>query len=818
MKIDYDTIQGYAQPELLLLNPGYTNDARGPMTGVLGLLAEAGDIEFEWQMGTPTVLSFTFNRTFSRALYEKLEHLRYIYAAGYGYFQIQNVTEDIQGGAIFIKNVSASSMARDLQQKAVPMLETEDANADDEAALAEKYSIQELLDIIISAAPKWAVGTISGDFHDRIFESVDDGADLLSFLMDDVQSAYECVVEFDTINRLVNVKSRDNFFKPTDVFLAYDTLVESVQVERDASELTTALFVKGANEETDIFGVNPMGTNVIYNFSYYLPWMDEATRTAVSRWQTDIAAAEDGYAAVMKQHTAAVKSLSNAVSETVRWKKEDEIWAMCYTSLQTELAKDEEEKSDELLRIFNEYNKAIEDNGGEPLEDVKEFAPNLIDLIKERQKNAAVSMEIAQIAKTVAQSQVDNFFTQAQAIRDNLNLKNRLTAAQWEELSVFIKQSEYADEHIGIEEKMTDVEAWQMCLDLYAKAKETLAKAAAPTEKFSIRTNSALFASEFSRIAAQLEPGCVVYVEHDETDTAALFLQGMTVNYTDTNTTFTFSNRYNKYDAQTLFEEVFGNITRMSNTLSYINSEIKPLNSGVKAMKEQIRAMRELAKRELLAAADQSVVIDDTGYYGRKKDETDGTGFSTEELRIINNMIAFSDDHFDTVKLALGKIPNGFDESGNILYRYGMNAEVLQGEIILGSQLQIGVADEGKQKNLLALIDDKSKNGNTFLYAEEGDGGGLFIGGNATDGEDGTNAVLRLDADNLDFFKGKEKTFSVEASTSEMFVDHGNFRHCVRIGTTRDADGKTADTPIHQWTKVDGGLALICTKGKEIGV
>lgn len=98
-----------------------------------------------------------------------------------------------------------------------------------------------------------------------------------------------------------------------------------------------------------------------------------------------------------------------------------------------------------------------------------------------------------------------------------------------------------------------------------------------------------------------------------------------------------------------------------------------PLDRSLRAMQANLSA--------------QEFIIDESGILGRKYDtEFDGAKgtFLPEQIRIINNTIVFTKDNWETAALALGKTE----------YGYGLIAEVLVGNIILGEQISIGSKSE----------------------------------------------------------------------------------------------------------------------------
>jgi hypothetical protein len=156
---------------------------------------------------------------------------------------------------------------------------------------------------------------------------------------------------------------------------------------------------------------------------------------------------------------------------------------------------------------------------------------------------------------------------------------------------------------------------------LYDRTEEQLKRVAYPTQEFSLDVENFIFVKEFEKWSEQLETGCLINVEVDDNDVAALFLTAFTVNYEDKKLTMTFGNRYNRFDPKALFDKVLGNISRTANTLSYISDTIYPIKSGeFNQMKEALETSRTLTKNAVLSSDNEQVIIDDTGYTGRRHD------------------------------------------------------------------------------------------------------------------------------------------------------------------------------------------------------
>jgi hypothetical protein len=126
--------------------------------------------------------------------------------------------------------------------------------------------------------------------------------------MTTVEKAYGCVFIFDTFNktisaeavtRVATIKANTNSktgkvvyiedepdAPKTNIYLSFENLIKSIQYNEITDELCTALSCYGGTG-LDIHNVNPLGSNVIYNFDYFMTteWMTQGLIDALNDWE-----------------------------------------------------------------------------------------------------------------------------------------------------------------------------------------------------------------------------------------------------------------------------------------------------------------------------------------------------------------------------------------------------------------------------------------------------------------------------------------------------------------------------------------------------
>lgn len=184
-----------------------------------------------------------------------------------------------------------------------------------------------------------------------------------------------------------------------------------------------------------------------------------------------------------------------------------------------------------------------------------------------------------------------------------------------------------------------------------------------------------------------------------------LFLSGMTINYEDASLSMTFGNRLRKCDTRSLYEDVMGSVSSSANSIDYIKEAIAPIyedrdkgENYYNKTREAIQDMRNLAMDKAMSSENQEITIDGTGITAKRVDAEDESGFSPYQLKITNNEIVMTDNAWDSAKLAIGEM----EYDGQTVY--GVNAEVLIGDVIVGNELHI-VDDSGN--DMFEVTNDK---------------------------------------------------------------------------------------------------------------
>lgn len=139
-----------------------------------------------------------------------------------------------------------------------------------------------ILNIILEKMPSWSVGSIDSSLIGkyRTFEVAEEN--LYNFIKNTLQQSYCCIFDFDTYNRVINVRDVSSTVPTNPVYVSLQNLAKEISVEEDTESIVTRLDVNGA-EGVDIRDVNPTGDNKIINLDYYMT-TDNFSQSVINKY------------------------------------------------------------------------------------------------------------------------------------------------------------------------------------------------------------------------------------------------------------------------------------------------------------------------------------------------------------------------------------------------------------------------------------------------------------------------------------------------------------------------------------------------------
>ena len=142
-----------------------------------------------------------------------------------------------------------------------------------------------ILNQILEKIPNWSIGYISSKLIKpmkyRTFDKMDN-ANIYSFLINEVQSKFNCFVIFDVQNKKINLVHKDDVCNiPSSgslghnaAILTWENAIKEFNISTNDTQVITAMRIHTSDDTYGIGLVNPTGNSIIYNFDSMSDYMN----------------------------------------------------------------------------------------------------------------------------------------------------------------------------------------------------------------------------------------------------------------------------------------------------------------------------------------------------------------------------------------------------------------------------------------------------------------------------------------------------------------------------------------------------------------
>ena len=87
-------------------------------------------------------------------------------------------------------------------------------------------------------------------------------------MLERIEEAFECIIEFDTYNQIVNIYDKDSFGEDTGIVINYENAIKEINKSQKVGDIVTRLYVNSPN--VSIAEENPLGTEYVEDYSYFM--------------------------------------------------------------------------------------------------------------------------------------------------------------------------------------------------------------------------------------------------------------------------------------------------------------------------------------------------------------------------------------------------------------------------------------------------------------------------------------------------------------------------------------------------------------------
>ena len=213
-------------------------------------------------------------------------------------------------------------------------------------------------------------------------------------------------------------------------------------------------------------------------------------------------------------------------------------------------------------------------------------------------------------------------------------------------------------------ENTTEYEVHQIEYELYEYGTLVLQRKCNPTYNFTVNSGNFLIMDDFVSFKNQLELGRKVYLQLEK-DGIPLqpYVLSVTMDYEDFGSfTIKFSDAYTSFDNTFDLADLLSQSVSMGKTLSTKgNSYDLFVASGASTkVHDFMTSALDIATNAVLSTGMQAITMDDAGLRIRKWTDDTHTAYDSHQIWIVDNVMAFTKDGWNTSEMALGEI---FDEN-----------------------------------------------------------------------------------------------------------------------------------------------------------
>jgi Prophage endopeptidase tail len=528
-----------------------------------------------------------------------------------------------------VKSVTAYSLPYELKGKHIH--EWEGIEMADGSFRKESLNLKQVSENIVSQT-LWTIGYIDAHYE-TIYRSFDFSATSALDAIFQIAEKFEAIIKWDTHNRKIDFYKPENVGTNRGLKVKYGKYLQGLNKEEKSDEMFTKLHVYG--EGIDIREVNPTGTNVLEDYSYYMyPYKEDELGNTIqsSHYMSDeLCKAILGY-------SKAVESKTGEFNNLLSQKK---VQQSDLTSKSSQLL----ELQEQLIEVQYVIDVKLADSQ---------------DVLQERIEEANIESQITakQNELTSVRSNITNIDTQILTLRQSLDLSNFFTDALLKERKIYEHATEWSDtEEIDVE-------------NLYKSAIEAFEEIKVPKTVVDIDIVNFLQVAEAQNDWDKLVLGDKFYIEYEKMgiDSEAQ-ISRVEINHDDQSIDITISNRRDIETSDEKVTKMFYDSISTSSSVSINKKKWDKITEVNNTINKYFDNAIDATKQGIVAGVNESVIIDNRGLTIISK--TNPNKF----LRGTHGVIAITNDGGNTYKHAI---------TGD-----GVIGERIIGKILIGNNLAL---------------------------------------------------------------------------------------------------------------------------------
>lgn len=549
------------------------------------------------------------------------------------YFIIKEINEKIDGKKI-IKSITAYSYEYIFNSKIIIQW------------IQEQKSLTDTMTILLSEFPAWALGETKASImvKERTLEASEQ---TYYDFMTDIQKSFQCYFEFDTVNRLINIKEITSVGIDRGFIMSQSNYMKSIDIEANYANVVTRLYAYG-KDNLHIATKTINGKMYLQKLDYFIaPFERESD--GLGGWN------------IIKHSQFMTDDLCNALYDYFDFLdlKQPEMTVLLnemsvLLSEYDELLNSVEVTSKGLLTLQTEL-EALEVSLT-ALHKIGDTDPDLADQVSDKKSEVAVRQAQVDDKKI----ELDNKQEEIDILNVLCDIASHLTDENLKELDFYIKEKIWRDD------------SYVYVDDLYEDAVLMLDKLAEPSINFKVSAINYLRSLERSYDWETITDGIGDIVQID-VDSLGMSFKVRLINFRfsedQSGFELEFSNKDSIDDPMVYLEELLKRSSTTSSTVSMEKWNYRSYYNDRSEYTDWLDGVLDLTKKKAFAGTEQDVILNKLGLQLIDKSN------ENKQIKMIGDLVVFTNDGWNTI--------------GTALSSSGIFADALYGKVIAGTNLTI---------------------------------------------------------------------------------------------------------------------------------
>lgn len=455
----------------------------------------------------------------------------------------------------------------------------------------------------------------------------------LDFLREEIQSSFDCVLDFDTINKIINIYHINSVTQDNDFLISNENYLQSLTKNIDDSEVVTRMQIYG-KDNMNISRINPTGLLYIEDYSYY---------KNTKYMEQDLIDALDNYDKLIEENTPTfldyLKRLSDRRIEKSKIENE-----LVNLKIKLAIAQDNIDIAIEGNKKNTDIPQKIEggsDSSINPKDEIKVNVSDVdvpLDLSEWNAEKAKVEREISDKESELIAVEIviEDLLKLIEELKEKIKKSNVFTEKQLGDLDNFVKEEVWTNNNYYTEE------------DLLEAGKKALKDLINPKITFDIDVIDFLNIAECKNDWKKISKGCKVLLYNKELN-VDLYVRVVNISHDIDNNSLslTLSNLDEIENPTRFLSSIASNSKDTSANMNIFKPTWDLTGENRDLVTNIINSSLDTAKNMVLSGRKQNISITERGISLKHMDSDD------RQIRMLNNIIAFTKDNWKTCSTAI---------------------------------------------------------------------------------------------------------------------------------------------------------------------